>query len=426
MRYKALSSTLFIDNRQRLATAIPAKSVAIIQSNPVFPANADAHLPYEPSSYTLWLTGIQQAHTAVVMFPDAPREEWKEMLFIEKSTPLKALWEGERLSKEDARSATGIQSVHFIEDLDSIVHQLSSHAEHLALVINEHDRSNATELILGKKEAASWKARYPLHGIVRLAPILDALRCIKHSVEIDTLSEACAITKEGFMRTLDMVKKGVYEYEVEAAITETFIRNGCGGHAYQPIIAGGKNACVLHYVTNHEQLKDGDLLLMDFGADYAYYSADLSRTIPVNGKFSDRQKELYNACLHVQKECIDIARPGITLQAYQLESKRIMMHALRQVGLVKASDDKEALKESHQYFPHGIGHYLGLDTHDVGSRFAELKPGMVLTVEPGIYVREEGIGIRIENDIVVTMDKPNDLMADIPREVEEIESLMAK
>jgi len=378
----------------------------------------------------LYLSGIDQEETILLLFPDCPNPNYKEALFLKKTNEHIAVWEGHKYTKEEAEQASGIKNIYWNEEFEKVFPMLMNWAEHCYLNLNEHDRYVHAVPYRDLRFAKEVQGKYPLHKTERSAPILSKLRSIKLEVEIELIKKACEITEKAFRRVLKFVKPGVMEYEIEAEITHDFLRNRATGHAYSPIIASGKNACVLHYISNNQKCKDGDLLLMDFGAEYANYASDLTRTIPVNGKFSKRQKDVYTAVLKVMKGASKMLVPGNTIEKYHQEVGKLMEEELIKLKLLKASDVKKQDKKNplyKKYFMHGTSHHLGLDVHDFGTRFFEpIQAGMVFTCEPGIYIPKEKIGIRIENDLLVTNKRPIDLMATIPIEVEEIEALMKK
>ncbi|HEY8402812.1 MAG TPA: aminopeptidase P N-terminal domain-containing protein [Cytophagaceae bacterium] len=427
MRYSPIDNKLFIKNRENFQAKLKPNSIAIFQSNDVLPTNADGTMPFRQNNDLFYLSGIDQEETILILYPDAKQESHKEILFLRETNEHIATWEGEKLTKDQARELSGIKNIYWNNEFESVLNTLISDAEYIYLNSNEHSRAEKT---IDTKEDRFNKwcmERYPLHKYERAAPILHQLRSIKSDIEIELIKEACKITEKAFRRILKFVKPGVMEYEIEAEITHEFIKNRSRGHAYMPIIASGKDSCVLHYITNNKQCKDGDLLLLDFGAEYANYASDLTRTIPVNGKFSKRQKEVYLAVLKVMKFATSRLVVGNNLTDYNKEVGEVMQEELIRLGLLKAEDVKNQDSNAplyKKYFMHGTSHFLGLDVHDVGSRYMPFQEGMVFTCEPGIYIRDEKIGIRLENDILITKNGPVDLMKNIPLELEEIESLM--
>lgn len=427
MRYAKIDASLFIKNRENMVSQLPKDSLAVLNSNDLPPTSADGVRPFVQQTDIFYLSGIDQEESVLLLSPDAAEESHKEILFLKKTSPQIALWEGEKLTKEKAREISGISTIYWLDDFEQIFHGLMVNCTQLFLNSNEHLRK-ATAVESRDRRFLDWcKNRYPLHSYRRLQPILHHLRAIKSEIEIKLIAEACQITEKAFRRLLAFVRPGVQEYEIEAEIVHEFLINRSRRPAYDPIIASGKNACVLHYIENNATCQEGELLLLDFGAEYANYAADLSRTIPVNGRFSDRQKQLYQAVLNVQKEAIRMLRPGTLMKDYVREVGKIMENELIEVGLLDRTDVKKQNPQQplyKKYFMHGISHHLGLDVHDYGSFLRPFAPGMVFTVEPGIYLPEEGIGIRIENNLLITQDAPLDLMANIPREIAEIEEIM--
>jgi len=427
MKYNRIDASLFIENRKRFAKNMLPNSLAIFVSNDDMPRNGDQFFPFRQSSDMFYLTGIDQAKSILMMYPDSNRENMLEILFTEETSEEIAIWYGKKYSKDEASETSGIKRVEWLDKFEGILADLMANADNVYLNINENIRY-ASPVETSELRFVKWlKQRYPLHEYKRSAPIIGRLRTIKMPQEVALMQEACDITEKAFRRVLRFVKPGVMEYEVEAEIIHEFIRNRANGHAYYPIIASGASACVLHYVENNKVCKDGDLLLLDIGAEYANYSGDLSRTIPVNGKFSDRQKQCYNAVLRSMKEAIKMLRPGTTIDAYHSKVQDVLEKEMIGLGLFSEEDVKNQNPEKKlrdKYYMHGTSHFMGLDVHDVGFKQEILQPGMVFSCEPGIYILEEGIGIRIENDILVTENEPVDLMKNIPIEIEEIEDLM--
>lgn len=428
MKYELINNQLFKQNRANFIKQMEPNSIAIFHANDQLSRNGDATHKFRQNSDLFYLTGVDQEKSVLVLYPDAPVAAWKEMLFIIETNEHIAVWEGEKLTKEKAEIVSGIsaKNTHWNKnDNWSILTSAILTAENIYLNTNENDRAETGIDYKDIRFINEIKQKFPLHNLKRSAPIMAKLRAIKSDLEIELMQTACNITEKAFRQVMNFVKPGVMEYEVEAEIIGEFIRNRANGHAYEPIVASGANACVLHYNDNNMVCNDGDLLLMDFGAEYANYAADLTRTIPVNGKFTERQKAVYNACLKVHKEGVAMLRPGITLNQYNKEVRQVMKGALIDLGLIdKAANEQEQNKLTQKYFPHGTGHFLGLDVHDIGNRYALIENNMCFTVEPGIYIREEGIGIRIENDIIVREGGNLDLMKNIPIEVDDIESLM--
>lgn len=402
-------------------------AIAIFGPNQQITKSGDQHFKYRTNADVFYLTGIDQEETFLILYPDSPIEALKEVLFVRETSESLAIWEGARHSKSMASALSGIDNVCWHHEFDATYKKLMKYADACYLNTNENDRAsvhaNDSELVFVK----SIQSLFPLHSYHRAAPILHYIRSIKSDWEIEIMKNAISITKESFLAILPTVKVGMKEYEIEAELSKQIIARGANGFSFEPIIAGGGNACVLHYITNNQLIKDGDLILIDFGADYGNYAADMTRVIPANGRFNKRQKEIYEAVLLVKNEATKLLTPGRTLDAYNQESSLIMQDTLLRLGLITQQDIKDQQKTwpaYKNYFPHGTGHFLGIDVHDVGFRYKPLAPGMVITCEPGIYIQKEGIGIRLENDILITSDKPIDLMADIPIEVAAIEELM--
>lgn len=426
-KYDPINPQLFIENRERFIKQIPNKSVAIFHSNDQFPRNGDLYQPWRQNSDLYYLSGIDQEKSILVLFPNAPLPEYREALFIIESNEEIAIWEGHKYTLQEAKEASGIKNVYYIEQFDAALEKIMNLANGVYLNLNENDRAVNEVPYRDLRFANELKQRYPLHQFHRSNPIMSKLRTIKSDFEIEAMQKACDITESAFRRVMKFVKPGVYEYEIEAEVIHEFISKKANGHAYEPIIASGANACCLHYTDNNMICRDGDLILMDFGSEYANYASDLTRTIPVNGRYSERQKTVYNACLGVMKEATQLLRPGITLNELNQEVGKIMESALIDINLldkteVTNQDPKNPLYR--KYFMHGTSHFLGIDVHDIGDRYAPITEGMVFTCEPGIYIREEGLGIRIENDIVIRENENFDLMRKIPIEIEEIEEIM--
>lgn len=429
VRYTPLSAATYTAHRAAFADKLPAGALAIFTSNDILPSNADGSVGFRQNNDLFWLSGIDQEETVLVIFPSAREEKHREVLFVRETSDHILVWEGYKLTREQAHERSGINTIYWTTSFEPILRQLLADADTIYLNRNEHLRSS-NEMETRQDRLIRWcQERYPLHQLRRAAPLLQGLRMIKSEEELAQLREACRITEAGFRRLLTFVRPGTMEYEIEAELQHEFLRSRSRGAAYGSIIASGENACVLHYVDNSRECRDGDLLLLDFGAEYGGYAADLTRAIPVNGRFSERQAAVYDAVLRVQRFAISRLVPGTVVPEYQKEVGNKMEEELIGLGLlnadeVAAQDPEKPLYK--KYFMHGTSHFLGLDVHDVGDFLRPLEPGMVLTCEPGIYVREEGIGIRIENDILITADGNEDLMATIPREREEIEALMRK
>lgn len=427
MKYNPPAADLFISNRERFMRAMLPGTMAVFFSNDLIMDNADSHYPFRQNSNMYYLSGIDQEEVILMLFPEAPKPDFREILLVRKTNEHIQIWEGWKYSLEEAAAASGISKVFYIEEFENLFLSLINHSQGIYLDFNEHERNRIFTETAAHRLAKRLKKQFPAHSLHRSAPILEKLRTIKSSEEIELIKTACGITRKAFLRTLRFVRSGVWEHEIEAEILHEFIRNRATGPAYGSIIAAGKNACVLHYVQNNQQCQEGELILMDFGAEYANYSSDLTRTIPVSGKFSARQKDVYNSVLRIMKHATNQLVQGKTLDTYHTELGSIVTEELLKLGLLTLQDlsTPSPIPPYKKYFMHGCSHYLGLDTHDVGSRYTPFEPGMVFTCEPGIYIPEEGIGIRIENNIWIQGATNTDLMADIPREVDEIEAIMA-
>ncbi len=429
MRYNPIDKTLFQKNRLKLATRLQPNSVAIFNSNDIMPTNADGTFPFRQNNDLFYLSGIDQEETILLIYPDSPQKEFKEVLFIKKTSELIAIWEGHKHSQTEAKYFSGIKSVYWLDDFETILPQILESANAIYLNSNEHARATSEVQTRDNRFRVWIQRHYPNKQFISVAPVMHQLRYIKEPEEIAQINKACQITENAFRRVLNFTKPGVKEYEIEAEITHEFIKNGSRGHAYQPIVASGANSCVLHYIDNSHTCKDGELILFDFGAEYGNYNADLSRTIPANGRFTTRQKAVYNAVLRTQKYAIDELKIGNDFKTYNEGIKEQIEKELVELKLVtmndlKSQDPKFPLYK--KYFMHGTSHSLGLDVHDVDDRTMPFEAGMVFTCEPGLYILEESIGIRLENDIVITSTGNNDLMKNIPIEIEEIEDLMAQ
>lgn len=410
--------------------AMIPNALAIFSSNPQITENGDALYGYKPNSDLVWLTGITQEKTLLVLYPDNQNGQGKSILFIQQPNELLEKWNGHLLRKEEAKTISGIDEIYYLEEFDTMLKVWMHHADHCYLATNENDRLDPHAFRTDLAFIHQIQREYPLHQYLRAARILKKLRAVKTSEEIEVIKEAVDITDKAFQRVLKFVQPGVYEYEIEAEITHEFLRNRATRHAYHPIIASGKNACILHYIDNNQECKDGSLILLDFGAEYGNYNADLSRTIPVNGRFSKRQKEVYNACLEVHRYCASILKPGINYADYIALVNDKMNEVLIGLGLytLEEANNVPAGQEPlyRKYFYHGIGHHIGLDVHDVGTRNEPITEGMYFTIEPGIYIAEENIGVRIENNYWITKEGNIDLYSHIPITVEEIEEAMSK
>ncbi len=428
MRHQHVDPKLFVENRHRLAKLLLPNSLAVVNANDILPTNADGSLRMHPNSDLFYLTGVEQEQTILLLAPDAADEKLREVLFVRETSDLLKVWEGHKLTKEQATEVSGIRSVKWLSDFPGVFRQLMCDVEHVYLNSNEHKRATVEVQTRDDRFVRECQERYPLHQYHRLGRLMNRLRIVKSEREVELLKKAVEITAKGFDRVLKFVEPGVTEMEVEAEFAHEFIRRG-GRFAYTPIIAAGKNACVLHYIDNDRPCKQGDVLLLDVAAAYANYNADLTRTIPVSGRFTRRQRQVYQAVLRVMRASIRGATVGKLHRDWQKESQAMMNEELLSLGLIKPADirkQKEDEPACRKYFMHGLGHPLGLDVHDVGFLTEPFAPGWVLTVEPGIYIPEEGFGVRLENDIVVTDNGPVDMMAGIPVEAEEIEQRMAR
>jgi Xaa-Pro aminopeptidase len=428
MRYSNISQQLFIRNRARLVKMLKPNSLAIIHSSDEMPRNGDQTFPFRQNSDLFYLTGLDQEKCILTLFPNHPLEINREMIFVVKTNDLMVTWYGHKYTLEQAREISGVQTIKWLDDFESVLKDLISRAESVYLNQNENTRFFTDVPSRDLRFSQKLSQDYPLQVFKRLAPLIYDLRTIKEPEELEMIRKACDITGKAFRRVLGFTKPGVMEYEIEAEVVHEFIRNGAAGHSYSPIIASGANACILHYNENDRPCNDGDLILLDFGAEYGNYAADLSRTIPANGKFTPRQRQVYDAVLKVMRKATRLLVPDTTIDKWHAEVCRIMEKELIGLGLFTEEDVKNQDAASpmfFNYYMHGTGHFLGLDVHDVGSKQQPLQRGMVITCEPGIYIKEEGIGIRLENDVMVA-DEPVDLMAGIPLEPDEIEFLMAK
>jgi Xaa-Pro aminopeptidase len=429
MKYSAIDKKLFIENREKFTAQLLADSIAFFNANDEMPRNGDQNHPFRQNSDLFWLTGIDQELTILVICPNHPLAEYREALFLKKTNEHIAIWEGHKYTKEEARTASGIQNIYWLDEFEAMLPVMMHHSKNVYINLNENDRFVTEVPYREERFANSLKAKYPNHHYERSAPSLAALRSIKSEAEVELIQKACDITDKAFRRVLGFVKPGVMEYEIEAEIIHEFISNRATGHAYTPIVASGASANVLHYVENNKKCNDGDVILLDFGAEYANYAADLTRSIPVNGKFTSRQRYVYNAVLRVMRQATTMLVVGNTILQYHEAVGKIMEQELIGLGLLKADEVKKQDAKNplyKKYFIHGTSHFLGLDVHDIGNRYEPMKAGMVFTCEPGIYIPEENLGIRIENDILIKKNGPLDLMEKIPIEADEIEEMMAK
>jgi Xaa-Pro aminopeptidase len=428
MKYLPIDSQLYVKNRAKFVAQMKPNSVAVFNSNDIYPVSADSSLPFAQHRDILYLSGVDQEESVLLLFPDAPYENLKEILFLKETNEHIAVWEGEKLTKDAAFATSGIKNVIWLQDFEKTLKEIMSYADTMYINTNEHYRASIETETREARFVKSWKQNYPAHKVEKSNPILQKLRSVKEQTELDLIQKACDITEKGFRRILKFVQPGVAEYEIEAEFAHEFLRNRSKGFAYTPIIASGNNANVLHYIENNQECKSGDLILLDVGAEYANYSSDMSRTIPVSGRFSDRQKEVYNAVLRVKNEATKMLVPGTFWKEYHVEVGKLMTSELLGLGLLDKADvqnEKADWPAYKKYFMHGTSHHMGLDTHDYGLLHLPMVANMVFTVEPGIYIPAEGFGIRLEDDVVIQASgEPFNLMRNIPIEVEEIESLM--
>jgi len=405
-------------------------SLAVFNSNDIYPISADSTMPFEQHRDIFYLSGVDQEESILVLFPNCPKEKHREILFLKETNEHIAVWEGEKLTKEAAFKTSGIKTVYWLQDLEKIMFEIMTQCDTVYINTNEHYRANV-ETETREDRFTKWlKNKYPAHTVAKSNPILQRLRSVKDQLELDLIQKACDITEKGFRRVLNFVQPGVMEYEIEAEFIHEFLRNRSKKFAYTPIVASGNNANVLHYIENNQECKSGDLILMDVGAEYANYSSDMTRTIPVSGKFSQRQKEVYNAVLRVKNEATNMLKPGVLWADYHVEVGKVMTSELLGLGLLDTTDIKNENPEwpaYKKYLMHGTSHHMGLDTHDYGILTEPMQENMVFTVEPGIYIPDEGFGIRLEDDVVIqSTGEPFNLMRNIPIEADEIEELMSK
>lgn len=428
MKYDRIDSNLYIANRKKFTERMTANTLAVFNSNDIFPISADSTMPFQQHRDILYLSGVDQEESILVLFPHANNPAHREVLFLKETSDLIAVWEGEKLTKETAFLTSGIKTVYWLQQFPTIFKQMMAEAHGMYLNTNEHLRANTEVETREDRFIKQVKQDYPAHQVHKSAPIMHKIRSIKEAVELELMQRACKITEAGVRRLLAFIKPGVWEYEIEAELAHEFLRNRSKGFAYTPIVASGKNACVLHYIENNQQCLDGDVILLDVGAEYANYSSDLTRCLPVNGRFTARQKAVYNAVLHVKNEAQKLLVPGTIMAEYHKQVGSLMEEQLVGLGLISMDDIKTQNPDwpaYKKYFMHGTSHFLGLDTHDVGIWHEPISAGMVFTCEPGIYIPEEGLGIRLEDDLVVQASgEPFNLMGDIPIEAEAIEDLM--
>jgi Xaa-Pro aminopeptidase len=425
MKYSQINPNLFINNRNLLSAKLEENSIAIFNANDIMPTNSDGTMPFKQNSDLFWLSGVDQEESVLAIIKNNNQVE--DMLFLKETNEHIAIWEGAKLDKELAQKNSGVEKIYWLNQMDEVLNINIEKANKVYLNKNIHSRSTSEVETRDDRFRKTLTKKHPKKEIVEVAPIMHELRFIKSEIEIELMKHACDITEKGLRRILPIIKPGIMEYQIEAELMHEFLSNRSAGFAYQPIIGSGVDSCVLHYIDNNKMCKDGDILLMDFGAEYANYASDLTRTVPVNGRFSERQKNVYNAVHRVMKEATNMLRPGTDHKKMQQEVIKIMEEELINLGLfdkedVKRQDPSKPMYK--KYFMHGTSHSLGLDVHDVGDTSTPMQPGMVFTCEPGIYIREEGIGIRLENDVLVTSGDPNDLMKNIPIDYQEIESLM--
>ena len=425
MKYSKINPSLFINNRKLFSAKIEENSIAIFNANDIMPTNSDGTMPFKQNSDLFWLTSVDQEESVLAVVKN--NNQVKEMLFLKETNEHIAIWEGAKLDKESAQKNSGVEKIYWLNQMDEILNVEIEKASKIYLNKNIHSRSTSEVQTRDDRFRKVLIKNHPNKEIDEVAPIMHELRFIKSEIEIELMRHACNITEKGLRRILPIIKPGIMEYQIEAELMHEFLSNRSAGFAYQPIIGSGIDSCVLHYIDNNKMCKDGDILLMDFGAEYANYASDLTRTVPVNGRFSERQKNVYNAVHRVMKEATNMLRPGTDHKKMQQEVIKIMEEELIGLGLfdredVKKQDPSKPMYK--KYFMHGTSHSLGLDVHDVGDTSTPMQPGMVFTCEPGIYIREEGIGIRLENDVLVTSGNPDDLMKNIPIDYQEIESLM--
>ena len=428
MKYNLIDSSLFIKNRKNFASQMKPSSLAVFNSNDIYPVSADSTLPFEQHRDIFYLSGVDQEESILVLFPDCPNPKHREVLFLKETNAHIAVWEGEKLTKEAAFKTAGIKTVYWLQDMEKIMFELMTQAETVYINTNEHYRANV-ETETREDRFTKWlKEKYPAHRVAKSNPILQRLRAVKDQIELDLIQNACNITEKGFRRILNFVKPGVMEYNLEAEFMHEFLNNRSKGFAYTPIVASGNNANVLHYIENNQPCKAGDLILLDVGAEYANYSSDMTRTIPVSGKFTKRQREVYDAVNRVKNAATKMLVPGALWAAYHIEVGKLMTSELLGLGLIDKTDIKNENPDwpaYKKYFMHGTSHHMGLDTHDYGLLHEPMQANMVFTVEPGIYIPAEGFGIRLEDDVVIQKTgDPFNLMRNIPIDAEEIEEIM--
>jgi Xaa-Pro aminopeptidase len=427
MKYLPIGKELFTGNRQNLVKLLAPNAMAILHSNDIMPTNADGSMGFRQNSDLFYLSGIDQEESILLLFPDTHEPKHREILFLRETNEHIAIWEGHKYTREEARETSGITTIYWTHQFEQVLHGLMTECEFVYLNSNEHTRA-VIEVETREARFVKWcKEKYPLHTYKRLSPLMHQLRAVKSEKEIELIQEACTITEKAFRRLLKFVKPGIAEYEIEAELYHEFLRNRSRGPAYAPIIASGANACVLHYIDNNQVCREGDVLLLDVGAEYANYAADMTRSIPVSGRFTPRQKQVYNAVLRVMRKAATMLVAGNIWDEYHKEVGKVMESELISLGLLDAAEVRKQDPDRplyKKYFMHGTSHFLGLDVHDVGNKYRRFEPGMVFTCEPGIYIPAEGLGIRLENNILITKTGNTDLMKNIPVEAEEIEELM--
>jgi Xaa-Pro aminopeptidase len=427
MRYQLPDQQLFVINRQNFIADLPDHSLAVFNANDQMPTNADGLMPFRQNNDLFYLTGIDQEETILLLFPDFYHKTQREILFLKETNALIAIWEGHKFTKQEAKAISGIETIFWLSEFEQVFKTLMAEAQQVFLNTNEHIRA-VVEVETRDARFGKWcREKYPNHRYRRSAPIMHKLRAVKSDAEIKMMQQACDITEAGFRRILKFVKPGVAEFEIQAEFMHEFLSQRSRGFAYEPIIASGFNACVLHYIDNAETCNEGDVILMDVGAEYGNYNADMTRCVPVSGHFTQRQKDVYNAVLRVKREAEKMLVPGNVIPEYHQEVGKVMERELVGLGLIDKTDIKNQDPKNpayKKYFMHGTSHHLGLDVHDVGNVYQQMEAGMVFTVEPGIYIRDENLGIRLEDNLVIRENGLDNLMGNIPIEAEEIEDLM--
>ncbi|MFK7786342.1 MAG: aminopeptidase P N-terminal domain-containing protein [Crocinitomicaceae bacterium] len=428
MKYDRIKKELFVANRANFVSRMNKNALAVFNSNDIYPISADSTIPFQQHRDIFHLSGVDQEESILVISPNSKNAAHREVLFLKETNEHIAVWEGEKLTKEAALEVSGIKTVYWLQQFDEIFKQMMVEVDSIYLNTNEHLRASTVVETRGDRFNSKVKLDYPAHQVLRSAPIMHTIRAVKHPIELELMQHACNITKKGIERLLGFIKPGVWEYEIEAELIHEFMRNRSQGFAYTPIVASGANACVLHYIENNQQCKDGDVILLDVGAEYANYASDLSRSFPVSGRFTDRQRAVYDSVLHVKNEAQKMLVPGTMIPEYHKEVGLIMEAELVKLGLIDSTDIKNQDPKwpaYKKYFMHGTSHFIGLDTHDYGHYNEPIEAGMVFTCEPGVYIPEEGLGIRLEDDLVVQESgAPLNLMGDIPIEADHIETIM--